>query len=155
MIFFFFSSRRRHTRLQGDWSSDVCSSDLVELGDQIRARHRRDALRQLRHHLVSMLDARQVVGEWRAPLPDPKRLAQRRPVLVARRYVRVLAVLAAEARRRHATRMLGAEPWRYFAQGEIPGGGQCEQRHLSIQHREVHLAALAGALPPIAWNTVS
>src|SRR5256885_3555437 len=28
-IFFFFSSRRRHTRLQGDWSSDVCSSDLV------------------------------------------------------------------------------------------------------------------------------
>src|SRR5215467_6550332 len=29
MIFFFFSSRRRHTRLQGDWSSDVCSSDLI------------------------------------------------------------------------------------------------------------------------------
>src|SRR5688500_19246732 len=28
-IFFFFSSRRRHTRLQGDWSSDVCSSDLA------------------------------------------------------------------------------------------------------------------------------
>src|SRR2546426_6464217 len=28
-FFFFFSSRRRHTRLQGDWSSDVCSSDLV------------------------------------------------------------------------------------------------------------------------------
>src|SRR5256885_8902234 len=28
VIFFFFSSRRRHTRLQGDWSSDVCSSDL-------------------------------------------------------------------------------------------------------------------------------
>src|SRR5256885_13914022 len=28
-MFFFFSSRRRHTRLQGDWSSDVCSSDLV------------------------------------------------------------------------------------------------------------------------------
>src|SRR5256885_15304989 len=28
LYFFFFSSRRRHTRLQGDWSSDVCSSDL-------------------------------------------------------------------------------------------------------------------------------
>src|SRR5256885_1643039 len=28
VILFFFSSRRRHTRLQGDWSSDVCSSDL-------------------------------------------------------------------------------------------------------------------------------
>src|SRR5256885_3856142 len=31
-FFFFFSSRRRHTRLQGDWSSVVCSSDLVEIG---------------------------------------------------------------------------------------------------------------------------
>src|SRR6266446_9419650 len=30
---FFFSSRRRHTRLQGDWSSDVCSSDLGFLQD--------------------------------------------------------------------------------------------------------------------------
>ena len=28
---FFFSSRRRHTRLVRDWSSDVCSSDLVDL----------------------------------------------------------------------------------------------------------------------------
>src|SRR5882762_1523178 len=27
--FFFFSSRRRHTRFKCDWSSDVCSSDLV------------------------------------------------------------------------------------------------------------------------------
>src|SRR5256885_14984603 len=36
---FFFSSRRRHTRLQGDWSSDVCSSDLERLsrdGDRAR-----------------------------------------------------------------------------------------------------------------------
>src|SRR5256885_7855766 len=30
-IFVFFSSRRRHTRLQGDWSSDVCSSDLGKI----------------------------------------------------------------------------------------------------------------------------
>src|SRR2546429_2842173 len=28
-VFFFFSSRRRHTRCSRDWSSDVCSSDLV------------------------------------------------------------------------------------------------------------------------------
>src|SRR5207249_5508422 len=28
-FFFFFSSRRRHTRSKRDWSSDVCSSDLV------------------------------------------------------------------------------------------------------------------------------
>src|SRR5437764_2619750 len=29
VFFFFFSSRRRHTRYIGDWSSDVCSSDLI------------------------------------------------------------------------------------------------------------------------------
>src|SRR5882762_11387611 len=29
MFFFFFSSRRRHTRFKCDWSSDVCSSDLL------------------------------------------------------------------------------------------------------------------------------
>src|SRR5713226_5095296 len=28
-VCFFFSSRRRHTRWTGDWSSDVCSSDLA------------------------------------------------------------------------------------------------------------------------------
>src|SRR5260221_6386291 len=32
MFFFFFSSRRRHTRSLCDWSSDVCSSDLVFTG---------------------------------------------------------------------------------------------------------------------------
>src|SRR5260370_41451829 len=36
--FFFFSSRRRHTRFKCDWSSDVCSSDLWN------ARKGRDAL---------------------------------------------------------------------------------------------------------------
>src|SRR2546422_2531261 len=32
-MFFFFSSRRRHTRCSRDWSSDVCSSDLPALPD--------------------------------------------------------------------------------------------------------------------------
>src|SRR5690606_16402209 len=30
VLFFFFSSRRRHTRFSRDWSSDVCSSDLAD-----------------------------------------------------------------------------------------------------------------------------
>src|SRR6478752_9980936 len=30
IICFFFSSRRRHTRCSRDWSSDVCSSDLLD-----------------------------------------------------------------------------------------------------------------------------
>src|SRR5437763_16664244 len=32
IFIFFFSSRRRHTRYIGDWSSDVCSSDLTQGG---------------------------------------------------------------------------------------------------------------------------
>src|SRR5688572_31271074 len=32
--FFFFSSRRRHTRFDCDWSSDVCSSDLHRCSQQ-------------------------------------------------------------------------------------------------------------------------
>src|SRR5256886_13650234 len=35
LILFFFSSRRRHTRLDCDWSSDVCSSDLVVIADDL------------------------------------------------------------------------------------------------------------------------
>src|SRR3989449_7779390 len=35
LVFFFFSSRRRHTRCSRDWSSDVCSSDLVPSGGVI------------------------------------------------------------------------------------------------------------------------
>src|SRR5689334_23575475 len=40
---FFFSSRRRHTRWNCDWSSDVCSSDLQLL--QVPARHQPDGER--------------------------------------------------------------------------------------------------------------
>src|SRR2546430_6489689 len=36
IVLFFFSSRRRHTRFDCDWSSDVCSSDLARIG--LRAR---------------------------------------------------------------------------------------------------------------------
>src|SRR5436189_4863182 len=44
-FFFFFSSRRRHTRYIGDWSSDVCSSDLV---DPVGLRTRAEAVPGLR-----------------------------------------------------------------------------------------------------------
>src|SRR5437867_7879087 len=42
---FFFSSRRRHTRSYGDWSSDVCSSDLLgrAAGHRIWATSRSEA----------------------------------------------------------------------------------------------------------------
>src|SRR5689334_24174954 len=55
-FFFFFSSRRRHTRWNCDWSSDVCSSDLVPLDLRIE---RPDTL------------------AWPAPLPDAALLPER------------------------------------------------------------------------------
>src|SRR3989449_5423278 len=52
-LFFFFSSRRRHTRCSRDWSSDVCSSDLV-VGPVRRRRVQRDPHRSVR--LPDLLD---------------------------------------------------------------------------------------------------
>src|SRR5687768_18588194 len=40
LAFFFFSSRRRHTRCSRDWSSDVCSSDLAPAATAAAARGR-------------------------------------------------------------------------------------------------------------------
>src|SRR2546430_5716559 len=76
---FFFSSRRRHTRFDCDWSSDVCSSDL-RLSRQRRVRHPRwppeqppggrdHLLLQLRADRVQLLEARETVGScpWQTP----------------------------------------------------------------------------------------
>src|SRR2546427_1286424 len=43
-FYFFFSSRRRHTRFDCDWSSDVCSSDLGQMkpGDRVLVYHTGD-----------------------------------------------------------------------------------------------------------------
>src|SRR5205807_6321782 len=58
------SSRRRHTRLQGDWSSDVCSSDLVD-GSPAAIRQARDKAQKrgvsIRFDLADVLD----LGEHR------------------------------------------------------------------------------------------
>src|SRR2546430_4254304 len=48
MSAFFFSSRRRHTRFDCDWSSDVCSSDLAELHAQREGGGRDRELREQR-----------------------------------------------------------------------------------------------------------
>src|SRR5206468_6088791 len=56
MYLFFFSSRRRHTRSDRDWSSDVCSSDLasvqplVPLGYQRLDRRGNHELKNLSYH---------------------------------------------------------------------------------------------------------
>src|SRR5207248_5743812 len=55
---FFFSSRRRHTRSYGDWSSDVCSSDLSE------------------HHLKSGAELRPLFKGHAEALATPWEIAQ-------------------------------------------------------------------------------
>src|SRR5256885_5982048 len=60
LYFFFFSSRRRHTRLQGDWSSDVCSSDLSteRTGARIGEAGREPAYGGARAHALGAARAR-------------------------------------------------------------------------------------------------
>src|SRR2546427_5096552 len=48
VFFFFFSSRRRHTRFDCDWSSDVCSSDLLRLATQ------KDVVWKNRNHFLGV-----------------------------------------------------------------------------------------------------
>src|SRR2546422_6808042 len=51
-VFFFFSSRRRHTRCSRDWSSDVCSSDLKrDLVRRFAAHVERDRHRVARDYI--------------------------------------------------------------------------------------------------------
>src|SRR5437762_13003783 len=69
-FFFFFSSRRRHTRYIGDWSSDVCSSDLTyppEInGVAMTLARLVDGLRG-RGHAVSVVRPRQRVDRCGPP----------------------------------------------------------------------------------------
>src|SRR6266850_6195210 len=64
-FFFFFSSRRRHTRLQGDWSSDVCSSDLARRPAESRVSRLEPAhqakLEAMRQQRMAGIDAHPVV----------------------------------------------------------------------------------------------
>src|SRR2546430_13623774 len=64
---FFFSSRRRHTRFDCDWSSDVCSSDLALVGhsevalDGVLADHVRVRIARLAAQDCRQLDLGSVV----------------------------------------------------------------------------------------------
>src|SRR2546427_10939270 len=70
LVFFFFSSRRRNTRFDCDWSSDVCSSDLHEARPEQLIVHRGGA----RHQRGGRSAARggpHVEGGAHVPAPDP------------------------------------------------------------------------------------
>src|SRR5690625_7234415 len=67
MVFFFFSSRRRHTRWPRDWSSDVCSSDLLggealqgqtQVGKVSREKLKNQGPEAGKDHLIGLATAR-------------------------------------------------------------------------------------------------
>src|SRR5690242_21504296 len=58
-MIFFFSSRRRHTRLTCDWSSDVCSSDL-DRGMQVRMRQALDLVHVVRRDQLARAGALEI-----------------------------------------------------------------------------------------------
>src|SRR3712207_8107113 len=62
LMFFFFSSRRRHTRYWRDWSSDVCSSDLRQ------PRHRLPQPLRVLLRLDQLLLHRPAGGRGAAPM---------------------------------------------------------------------------------------
>src|SRR5262245_64139544 len=75
--FFFFSSRRRHTRCLSDWSSDVCSSDLVH-GDKSSSHERpRDQWIEIPVPAIVSEDTFALAAER---LADNKRFAPRRTI---------------------------------------------------------------------------
>src|SRR2546427_8803668 len=61
LSYFFFSSRRRHTRFDCDWSSDVCSSDL-ELGWATRIVVAQRVGTIMKADRILVMDAGRIVG---------------------------------------------------------------------------------------------
>src|SRR2546421_9686420 len=80
--FFFFSSRRRHTRSDRDWSSDVCSSDLAELARDQELLRRREIFRAVPTRGAAVPDRAQVQRAAARPppaqTPSPSRSEERR-----------------------------------------------------------------------------
>src|SRR3712207_7425272 len=89
--FFFFSSRRRHTRYWRDWSSDVCSSDLA-----VYALKRGE----VRKTPVKIGDSWVVAGALKRTDADPAEFGRQRAELAER---------ALDERRRSEERRVGKE----------------------------------------------
>src|SRR5690606_39521910 len=68
-FFFFFSSRRRHTRFSRDWSSDVCSSDLFVFASSTNASPYASVTNSL-SSLVIGLPSDLFLGIWIFPTPS-------------------------------------------------------------------------------------
>src|SRR2546427_7742935 len=102
-IFFFFSSRRRHTRFDCDWSSDVCSSDLSRAGSCVPVPRSRDA--QKRHSLVR-LRRRSELERANTCIRAARRATRRRGERNDAGSVPYAAVMTTRRRRIHLARIV-------------------------------------------------
>src|SRR5256886_3444440 len=75
---FFFSSRRRHTRFDCDWSSDVCSSDLTR--EALRREELADLLRESYEMVLAKLSTkmRQAIAKGGSAMPEARILTTRK-----------------------------------------------------------------------------
>src|SRR2546430_9853168 len=92
-LWFFFSSRRRHTRFDCDWSSDVCSSDLNDQNansdpnapPSMESRRLSVNNCRTRRHRLAPMDSRSAISFWRAEARASRRLADRKSVVEGKR----------------------------------------------------------------------
>src|SRR5438477_2376788 len=146
---FFFSSRRRHTRLTCDWSSDVCSSDLED-GEPLEA----EAVEQVEGEEAPQHGPRgggEQARERERGGGEDERRAQRRPGAEPaggdrpRALARMRAIVRAVA---HVVESVGG------ARGEAEGGagerGQAERARLAQAPGEDERGEHDGVLRPLA-----
>src|SRR5207248_5360733 len=95
-FFFFFSSRRRHTRSYGDWSSDVCSSDLAAAQAQgLRMGFEAEGAVERQQRAVAIAQAKRRVPQL---VPDQREVGVRLHRLLERRQ-RLAVALQLDQRR--------------------------------------------------------
>src|SRR5256886_12676634 len=83
---FFFSSRRRHTRFDCDWSSDVCSSDLAPTEDR-----REQVAQSAERAQIGQIELG--IGAWCRPATAPVPLTGARERSIAPQLVVLLPLL--------------------------------------------------------------
>src|SRR5690349_23898362 len=130
LILFFFSSRRRHTRSLRDWSSDVCSSDLLIDGhnDIPDAIHERGGLDSVNFGVsqprlmtdVPRLRAGHVSGQfWAAYVPVTTMDSGSHPAVYALEQIDLVRRLCARNSRSMAMAYTAADVQRNFAAGKV------------------------------------
>src|SRR2546430_13635961 len=157
--FFFFSSRRRHTRFDCDWSSDVCSSDLLAVIPKLWVQiadgstlpgHRAGYVATMggrkrvswRARTVCRQRGRFQLGPVTATSGDPFGLFRRRAFLTERREMLVLP------------RVLPIRSFALFT-GGLPGRGRRSRRalHATTNSTTIRDYIVGDALSRIHWRS--